>query len=50
MRPEAIDHGCPPMYADPPHDPRMQQLPAARQSRRLPKLVVLAGFRGIFST
>ena len=25
LRPEAIDHGCPPMYADPPHDPRMQQ-------------------------
>jgi zinc D-Ala-D-Ala carboxypeptidase len=24
-RPEAIDHGCPPMYADPTHDPRMQQ-------------------------
>ena len=24
-RPEAIDHGCPPMYADPAHDPRMQQ-------------------------
>ena len=27
-RPEAIDHGCPPMYADPTHDPRMQQRPA----------------------
>ena len=26
LRPEAIDHGCPPMYADPTHDPRMQQL------------------------
>ncbi len=25
LRPEAIDHGCPPMYADPSHDPRMQQ-------------------------
>ena len=23
-RPEAIAHGCPPMYADPTHDPRMQ--------------------------
>ena len=23
--PEAIDHGCPPMYADPTHDARMQQ-------------------------
>jgi zinc D-Ala-D-Ala carboxypeptidase len=25
LSPEAIDHGCPPMYADPTHDPRMQQ-------------------------
>jgi hypothetical protein len=25
LRPEPIDHGCPPMYADPTHDPRMQQ-------------------------
>jgi zinc D-Ala-D-Ala carboxypeptidase len=25
LRPEAIDHGCPAMYADPTHDPRMQQ-------------------------
>jgi D-alanyl-D-alanine carboxypeptidase len=25
LRPIAIDHGCPPMYADPTHDPRMQQ-------------------------
>jgi zinc D-Ala-D-Ala carboxypeptidase len=24
LRPEAIDHRCPPMYADPTHDPRMQ--------------------------
>ena len=24
-RPEAIDHGCPPMYADPTHDPRTRQ-------------------------
>jgi hypothetical protein len=24
VRPGAIDHGCPPMYADPTHDPRMQ--------------------------
>src|SRR5215212_537056 len=23
LRPEAIDNGCPPMYADPTHDPRM---------------------------
>jgi hypothetical protein len=25
LRPEAIDRGCPPMYADPTHDPRIQQ-------------------------
>ena len=25
LRPEALDHGCPAMYADPTHDPRMQQ-------------------------
>jgi zinc D-Ala-D-Ala carboxypeptidase len=25
LRPEAIDHGCPPMYGDPTQDPRMQQ-------------------------
>jgi zinc D-Ala-D-Ala carboxypeptidase len=25
LRAEAFDHGCPPMYADPTHDPRMQQ-------------------------
>jgi LAS superfamily LD-carboxypeptidase LdcB len=25
LRPEAIDDGCPPMYADPTHDPRMHQ-------------------------
>ena len=25
LRPEAIDHGCPPRYADPTQDPRMQQ-------------------------
>ena len=25
LRPEAIDHGCPSLYADPTHDPRMQQ-------------------------
>jgi hypothetical protein len=24
LRPEAREHGCPPMYADPTHDPRMQ--------------------------
>jgi LAS superfamily LD-carboxypeptidase LdcB len=24
LRPEAIDHGCPAMYADPTQDPRMQ--------------------------
>jgi hypothetical protein len=25
LRPEAADHGCPPMYADPTRDPRMRQ-------------------------
>jgi D-alanyl-D-alanine carboxypeptidase len=25
LRPAAIRHGCPPMYADPRHDPRMHQ-------------------------
>ena len=25
LRPESIDRGCPPIYADPTHDPRMQQ-------------------------
>jgi zinc D-Ala-D-Ala carboxypeptidase len=25
LRPDAIDHGCPPAYADPSHDPRMQR-------------------------
>lgn len=24
LRPEAIERGCPPMYADPSHDPRMR--------------------------
>ncbi|GIG19323.1 hypothetical protein Cch01nite_00470 [Cellulomonas chitinilytica] len=25
LRPDAVDHGCPPTYADPTHDPRMSQ-------------------------
>ncbi|MGH8880405.1 MAG: M15 family metallopeptidase [Stackebrandtia sp.] len=25
LRPEAVDHGCPPMYADPTHDPRTRR-------------------------
>jgi LAS superfamily LD-carboxypeptidase LdcB len=25
LRPEAVEQGCPPMYADPTQDPRMQQ-------------------------
>jgi zinc D-Ala-D-Ala carboxypeptidase len=25
LRPQAIYHGCPPLYADPTHDPRMQR-------------------------
>jgi D-alanyl-D-alanine carboxypeptidase len=27
LRPEAIEHGCPPMYADPSEDPRLQRRP-----------------------
>jgi CubicO group peptidase (beta-lactamase class C family) len=30
LRPEAIDDGCPPMYADPTHDPRMRQADGSR--------------------
>ena len=25
LRPEAVHHGCPPVYADPTHDPRLRQ-------------------------
>jgi hypothetical protein len=25
LRPDAVDHGCPPRYADPTHDPRMRR-------------------------
>ena len=25
LRPDAVDHGCPPMYADPTQDPRMHR-------------------------
>jgi LAS superfamily LD-carboxypeptidase LdcB len=25
LRPDAVDRGCPPLYADPTHDPRMQK-------------------------
>jgi hypothetical protein len=25
LRPAAVDHGCPPMFADPTHDPRMRR-------------------------
>ncbi|OLF17266.1 M15 family metallopeptidase [Actinophytocola xanthii] len=25
LRPEAVEHGCPPMYPDPSHDPRMRR-------------------------
>jgi D-alanyl-D-alanine carboxypeptidase len=33
LRPEAIAHGCPPMYADPTQDPRMHQRPRERPQR-----------------
>ena len=29
LRPEAVEHGCPPLYADPTHDPRMRRGPKA---------------------
>jgi D-alanyl-D-alanine carboxypeptidase len=44
LRPEAIDDGCPPMYADPTHDParahleRLPRLEAVPARRRLPAL------------
>lgn len=34
LRPEAIDRGCPPMYADPTHDPRM---PSPKPDPRRPR-------------
>jgi D-alanyl-D-alanine carboxypeptidase len=46
LRPEASDHGCPSMYADPTHDPRMQTLQAIRnpnRPRRAPPGDSLAG-------
>ena len=33
LRPGAVDHGCPPMYADPAHDPRMQHHSTGANSR-----------------
>jgi zinc D-Ala-D-Ala carboxypeptidase len=38
LRPEAIEHGCPAMYADPTHDPRMRQSPARLGTSRPPTL------------
>jgi hypothetical protein len=34
LRPETVDHGCPAMYADPTHDPKMQL--GAAENRLLP--------------
>jgi zinc D-Ala-D-Ala carboxypeptidase len=43
LRPDAVDRGCPPMYADPTHDPRMRgsgtlahvtEAPLERRNRR----------------
>ncbi len=31
LRPEAIERGCPPLYADPTHDPRMREGGSARE-------------------
>jgi hypothetical protein len=33
LRPGAFDHGCPPMYADPTHDPRMEHPVTGANSR-----------------
>jgi zinc D-Ala-D-Ala carboxypeptidase len=46
LRHEGIDHGCPPVYADPTRDPRMQTLQAIRnpnRPRRAPPRDSLAG-------
>jgi D-alanyl-D-alanine carboxypeptidase len=32
LRPKAIDHGCPAMYADPTHDPRIGQSPTRERT------------------
>ena len=40
LRPEAVDHGCPPRYADPSQDPRMRQ-PSAKNSTSLPDIATL---------
>src|SRR6266498_1103663 len=37
LRPEAIDHGCPPMYADPTQDPRMPSVSTSRETLALLK-------------
>jgi D-alanyl-D-alanine carboxypeptidase len=34
LRPEAIGHGCPPMYADPTHDPRIGQVQRGQSPTR----------------
>ncbi len=38
LRPEAIAHGCPAMYADPTQDPRMRQGTAVEDDGRPPRL------------
>jgi zinc D-Ala-D-Ala carboxypeptidase len=38
LRPQAVDEGCPPTYADPTHDPRMGAAAAERRSPRGPPL------------
>ena len=32
LRPDAIKHGCPPMYADPAHDPRLRGKATSRRA------------------
>ncbi len=40
LRPEAIAQGCPPMYADPTHDPRMEAGAAEGRARGVPPLAL----------
>jgi zinc D-Ala-D-Ala carboxypeptidase len=47
LRPEAIDKGCPPPYADPTHDPRMRRSDQHRSAGRLrPELEARIGVPG----
>jgi D-alanyl-D-alanine carboxypeptidase len=43
LRPDATDDGCPPLYADPTHDPRMQEWPEYSTTNALGPSVLRAG-------